>query len=484
EAQKQNLPDLWTRVIDDTALDVLLLSPEQLITEEFAKLLKDDSFCIRLYALSIDEIHLLLTWGKSFRKSFQQIGLVRSRLPDNVVMIGLTATMQGGMALKSVCQFLGLRDNEYHLIRRSNQRHDIQMVFREVRSSIEGDSFPELQWILRRKRNTVIFCRSILIGYRIHKYLYSCDKSSGGDPRTVRDRMREYNSLNQRYNERTRLLMQSGGCTIIIATSALAVGVDVDDIEDVVIFGDPEDVNQLLQMFGRIRRRFQATNTQETHQGIVYFNANARKRAEEAVSNPNSGDNGMDEGLARLYLSKCKVDCIDDLYDNPQTDEPCTCPTCSHSPPLLRQLPCTCSSCNLKLFIPNASVRITQNSPDSSEKTRKPQRISLAMRAHGTRELKKFRYQISRTISQEAPQKVHLLGPEIFLPDDDIKAVLDNFARLNEIADVTRLLQQMKNEYLIPYDVLLYTRLQEMKGEFERIQADKKRQKDDERSRH
>ncbi|KAJ3968380.1 P-loop containing nucleoside triphosphate hydrolase protein [Lentinula raphanica] len=165
EAQKQNLPDLWTRVIDDITLDVLLLSPEQLTTEEFAKLLKNDSFCARLYALSIDEIHLLLTWGNSFRKSLQQIGLVRSRLPDNVVMMGLTATMRGGTAFKSVCRFLGLRNNEFHLIRRSNQRHDIELVFREVRSSIEGDSFPELHWVLRRGRNTIIFCRSIGLGY-------------------------------------------------------------------------------------------------------------------------------------------------------------------------------------------------------------------------------------------------------------------------------------------------------------------------------
>ncbi|KAJ3963697.1 P-loop containing nucleoside triphosphate hydrolase protein [Lentinula raphanica] len=375
EAQKQNLPDLWTRVIDDTALDVLLLSPEQLITEEFAKLLKDDSFCIRLYALSIDEIHLLLTWGKSFWKSFQQIGLVRSRLPDSVVLMGLTATMRGGTALKNVCQFLGLRNNEFHLIRRSNQRHDIQLVFREVKSSIEGDSFPELHWILRRGQNTIIFCRSIGLGYRIHQDLYTYDESIGGDPRTVADRMREYNSLDQDYNEETRLLIQSGDCTIIIATSALAVGVDVDDIENVVIFGDPEDVDQLLQMFGRIRKRYQHTNMRSTPQGIVYFNASARKRAEETVSNLDSCDNRMDEGLARLYLSKCKVDCIDDLYDNPRTDTPCTCPTCLQSPPSPRQIPCSCSGCKLKLFIPNASSQSVQDSPESLDKPKKHQRI-------------------------------------------------------------------------------------------------------------
>ncbi|KAJ3730366.1 P-loop containing nucleoside triphosphate hydrolase protein [Lentinula raphanica] len=286
KARKSGLPDLWTTAINDTSLNVLLLSPEQLITDEFAKALKVDSFCVRLCALAIDEIHLLLTWGKSFRKSFQQIGLVRSRLPDGVVMMGLTATMRGGTALKNVCQFLGLRNNDYHLIRRSNQRHDIQFICREVSSSIEGDRFPELQWILRRKRKTIIFCRTISLGYRIHRFLFSCDNSIDTDPRSIANRMREYNSLDPDFNEETRLLMQSGECTIVIATSSLAVGVDIENIEDVIVFGDPEDVDQLLQMFGRIRRHYQQMNTQSTHQGIVYFNASARKRAEETLSDP------------------------------------------------------------------------------------------------------------------------------------------------------------------------------------------------------
>ncbi|KAJ3766239.1 hypothetical protein FB446DRAFT_708798 [Lentinula raphanica] len=68
-----------------------------------------------------------------------------------------------------------------------------------------------------------------------------------------------------------------------------------------------------------------------------------------------------------------------------------------------------------------------------------------------------------------------MLPSELFFADDDeIKKVLDNFTQLNEADDVMKLLQGMKNKYLDPYNQQLFTRLQDMKGEFQSIEADKK----------
>lgn len=130
---------------------MILISPEQLKSQAYASALGNPSFHRRIYALSVDEVHLLLTWGKSFRQPFRQIGLARSRLPDNTVLIAMTATMRGGQALDTICSFLGLKHGDYHLIRRSNQRHDIQLIFREISSPVSGRSFPELDWILNEK---------------------------------------------------------------------------------------------------------------------------------------------------------------------------------------------------------------------------------------------------------------------------------------------------------------------------------------------
>ncbi|KAF8804254.1 hypothetical protein BYT27DRAFT_7259398 [Phlegmacium glaucopus] len=109
-------------------------------------------FCKRICKLGIDEIHLLHWWGRSFRPAFQQVGFLRPRLPlfrgSNISLIGTTATLQKGRILNNICNLLGLKPGSYHCIQRSNMRHDIQLIFREMRSGIGGTSFPELDWVV------------------------------------------------------------------------------------------------------------------------------------------------------------------------------------------------------------------------------------------------------------------------------------------------------------------------------------------------
>jgi len=56
---------------------MLCLSPEQLISDGFAGLLEHKPFWNHFCALAVDEIHLLYSWGLSFRFVFQQIEFVR-----------------------------------------------------------------------------------------------------------------------------------------------------------------------------------------------------------------------------------------------------------------------------------------------------------------------------------------------------------------------------------------------------------------------
>jgi superfamily II DNA helicase RecQ len=133
---------------------MIFMAPEQLISKEFGDLVKDDRMLMsRTCILAVDEAHLLDTWGTGFRKAYRQIGWVRSRL-HNVVLLALTATMRGGAHLQSVCQFLRLHEGRFHLIRRSNARPEVQMLFRIVKSGFGGQAFPELDWILQEKRKT------------------------------------------------------------------------------------------------------------------------------------------------------------------------------------------------------------------------------------------------------------------------------------------------------------------------------------------
>lgn len=128
------------------------------------------------------------------------------------------------------------------------------------------------------------------------------------------------------------------------ATSSLSIGVDIDNVEDVVVFGDPVDTDELLQMIGRIRPRFTSGNT-DTHRGTVYFSPNASKQAAQAVAAKNQSSDKkfaalegmnteaeMDITLAEIWLANCKVSDIDCQYKNPEGKDLCHCLTCTKFP--------------------------------------------------------------------------------------------------------------------------------------------------------
>jgi len=166
--------NLWVEAQTDP--DIILLSPEELVSRECFQLFNNVAFRARLCVLGIDELHILYWWGKSFRPAFQQVGVIRARLPLRdgraIPVIGISATLREGPPMTSIRAILGLVPGKYHLIRRSNMRHDIQIICREMRSGIGGISLPELDWVLDSSRNTVIFCKTIALGFRVASYLW------------------------------------------------------------------------------------------------------------------------------------------------------------------------------------------------------------------------------------------------------------------------------------------------------------------------
>ncbi|TEB18490.1 hypothetical protein FA13DRAFT_1648663 [Coprinellus micaceus] len=113
-----------------TKNSIILISPEELRNPECRILLDSKEFKARVTHLRIDEAHLIFNWGK-FCDEFLQLGHVRARFPrtpDNqyIPVIATTATIREGTAKDEICRILDLKTGEYHLLRRSNIRPDIQ----------------------------------------------------------------------------------------------------------------------------------------------------------------------------------------------------------------------------------------------------------------------------------------------------------------------------------------------------------------------
>ena len=87
--------------------------------------------------------------------------------------IALTGTLRAGVPTTSVCSFLGLHPGQFFFIRCSNLRHDVQLLFRPMISSVNGDTFPELDWVLWEDRKVLIFIRTIHMGSHVARYLWS-----------------------------------------------------------------------------------------------------------------------------------------------------------------------------------------------------------------------------------------------------------------------------------------------------------------------
>ena len=352
---------MWARA-GESGSRVLLLSPEQLISKRLEKLVNNSGFRRRVCLLTIDELHLLDTWGHSFRKAYLQIEFMRARFESNLVMIAMTATLLPGEQSKRVCKFVGLRDH-HHTVQRSNRRPEIQLIFRVLSHGIENWDFSDLRWVIddMRQKKTIIFCTSIRDGYRVFSYLWNQLDS----PVTIRrEKIRMYNALNwPDYNLKTRELMRKpDGCRVIVATDILMVGVDFPDIDDVVIIGHPPNVNDYLQKIGRAGRD-QALIPNP--RGITYITSHARGAAHDMLGiepptarpkkrqgNPKTSTkvtrrgakkrkrsgaetllaskSSMSVEMARLIISKCKTDELDAMYENSILHPPtrCNCSDC------------------------------------------------------------------------------------------------------------------------------------------------------------
>jgi len=148
---------LWSECIEKTSL--ILLSPEQLVSQAFEKLLQHRTFYKRLYALGVHEVYLVQDWGDpSFRKAFRHIALVLGRMLRGTTMVALTTNLLPGEETTELLKTLGLVPGAFFFQTRSNARHDIEDIYRVLRHGLSSCSFSDLAWIVEGDQKILIYC--------------------------------------------------------------------------------------------------------------------------------------------------------------------------------------------------------------------------------------------------------------------------------------------------------------------------------------
>lgn len=475
ERARKTKRNLWGEA--ETLADVILLSPEQLISTSCEGLVRSKYFLARICFLGVDEVHLINSWGEGFRKSFTQIGFVRARISSShtVTVIAATATLRPGKAHNNVCATLGLHADDFYHLRRSNHRPELSIRFRTLRRGLGGWIFPDLAWILDGTRRTVVFCRTISLSFKVALYLRGLAPPSPSHD----TRIRMYNSLNwPSYNEATRHLFRTTpDAQIIVATTSFMVGLDFPDISDTILLGHPPSVDELLQWAGRTGRdhcavqdarciTYLAPKASETARAILDGTSSKKKHGGKPSAD---AETKMDEGMAAMILAPCKIAKQNELYDNPE-DRPCLCEGCSARREALQPWlgGCTCSGCLSDI---NPPLRTATPSTLSTENTVKPgQRLSKAMREYGTFQLINFQ----RTVYlARKTTDARFLPPTTVFPSLAIKDVLDHFALIQSLDDVIQLMRPYSTE-LSDHLPTLWRLCRKLRRRFEQMAHDHK----------
>ncbi|KAJ7685893.1 hypothetical protein B0H17DRAFT_940996 [Mycena rosella] len=151
---------------------IICVDPEHLTDKQWERITNSQTFRENIAFAGADEGHLIHEWGAEFRPAFHHIGpFFRGRLPPHISIFALTATLQPGAMTKSICRSLGFQPNMFHLLRRSNERTNIQFLITPLTHGLGGAEFPDLLQYLKDGRKTIIYCATIELCWRVFVYL-------------------------------------------------------------------------------------------------------------------------------------------------------------------------------------------------------------------------------------------------------------------------------------------------------------------------
>ena len=204
---------------------VVCVDLEHLHDKEWREITESPMFRFNVLFACIDEVHLINTWGLSFRPAFTLIGtFLRERFPSSVSVVGLSATLEPGLPTVSVCKNLGFFEGGFKLIRRSNERPNTQFSIEFQAHGMNGDKFPQLLPYLASGRKTIIHCQTLEQVIRVYFYLWQLQP----DRVNKLIRARIYHAIcPSEYNEATiRLIETDPRCQIVIATVAFSNGLN------------------------------------------------------------------------------------------------------------------------------------------------------------------------------------------------------------------------------------------------------------------
>lgn len=197
----------------------------------------------------------------AFRVSFSKLGIIRTHVP-NAPMLALTATADK-QTEKSIVKSLCMK--RCLMLRVSPNRLNIGLFVFKRKKLVVG----ELQWIvdgLKKEREqfpkSIVYCKSIEDVAKVFTHikeelgdisLYSspCQSSSKSPLIGMYHRKTPDKHKNNILDDMSK---GDGLCRVVVATTSLVMGVDINDIRYIIHYGSPLDIEDYIQGVGRAGR--------------------------------------------------------------------------------------------------------------------------------------------------------------------------------------------------------------------------------------
>jgi superfamily II DNA/RNA helicase len=227
--------------------DVLLTTPESLDVMLGSSNREVRAFLPRVTMLVVDEVHQLVQGYRGRHLAYVLQRLAR-RSRRRLQKIALSATLGEPEAIR---QALGLQEEAVWVS---------QAVQRQIQ--------PHLVHLKREPGELVGFIDDLALRFGVRKLLLFANSRSHCDQLFGWLRQRgyfqqaiylHYSNLKLRQRQEVERQFQRRSQALCIATSTLELGIDVGDVDSVILYEPPESVTTFLQRLGRANRQSQTT---------------------------------------------------------------------------------------------------------------------------------------------------------------------------------------------------------------------------------
>lgn len=266
---RQMWPELQRSILADEA-DALLVSPERLANDEFVEnvLLP---IAGRIGMLVVDEAHCISDWGHDFRPDYRRLVNILQRMPDNMPILGTTATANNRVVQDVRTQLGDIGIQRGALMRESIALQTLRLPSQAARlawlaehlNSLPGTGI--IYTLTKRDANQVA---GWLQSRGIVARAYYSDVISDDFE----------NSASYREHLEGQLLRNE--LKALVATTALGMGYDKPDLGFVVHFQAPGSIVAYYQQVGRAGRAIEFAagillSGREDHEIHDYFRRSA-----------------------------------------------------------------------------------------------------------------------------------------------------------------------------------------------------------------